>query len=845
MTMHMEQFLKRVAYGIFLYHKHIVIVFSLLTIISLITIFNMEIRSDIIDVLPAKNKAVAQFKDVMEKYGTVDNVVVVIEADGNRIDEQIGLIEDMAKRLIASPLIEYVDYSPLKFQSDFFLKRFPLFLDENGLKHLTEKLTPVGIEHQIRYNRQRLLSPFSSPFDYELIAKDPLNIADSIRNSFVRSNKNELDLSMGYYFTPDYSTALIFAKPKGKSKDMAFVKNLKKELDSIAALAMKGNGNPMNVSVGFTGGYLLSENVREIIKHDIISSSTVSVFLIALLIWLAYRVRVKILLVFGFVLLTSLSMTGAFAYLLFGNINIVTSVVIIAVMAGLYVDYSMHIVKRYSDELREYNDPLQALEITIAKTGSAIILSGLTTSLSFFSIVVTKFKGLYELGIVSGIGVILCLITTLLLMSSLLVWISKYGLQNIQFEKPGKNALYGFDNLASLIAKRHRYIVLTGIVLVIIAGLGISQLRFDNNPDNLAPKDSSAIALGKKISGKIGKKGEPLTVVIKNKDNSALTADFDILEKVLPQWKKEGFIEDYHSLGMLMPASSVQSIRIDKRKEFMKSMFSLDSIEQTVTNILEKNNFDYDKSYLHKYLTGILDALNNTEFIGLREIETIPAPMISRFYNKDDSSVAAYLYPTKRGWDKQTLDVFQEYVQSKGANWILVGKPILIDEIKSPIIWGSVLATALTIFFDLVIIYWYFRKVWYVVLVLLPVILGFVLTMGSMGYMNIPFNFINIGTIALIFGFGVDYGIHVMQAYIGEEKMDIGNALRISGKNVMMCAATTIAGCGSLMTAKFTGIASIGPVLTLGVIACTCTALIVLPSVICLNKSRFQHEGFL
>ena len=41
------------------------------------------------------------------------------------------------------------------------------------------------------------------------------------------------DLSIGYYLTRDHSTALIFLKPTGKGKDMAFVKKLKKEMDSI------------------------------------------------------------------------------------------------------------------------------------------------------------------------------------------------------------------------------------------------------------------------------------------------------------------------------------------------------------------------------------------------------------------------------------------------------------------------------------------------------------------------------------------------------------------------------------------------------------------------------------
>ncbi|MGR3309464.1 MAG: efflux RND transporter permease subunit [Candidatus Brocadiales bacterium] len=798
----------------------------------------MEINSDILDVLPTNNKNVAQFKDFIEKYGTMDNITFVIESEDNRIDEQIELIENLAKRLIQSPLIAYVDYSPLKTKNDLFLRRFPLFLDENGLKHLEKRLTPIGIERQIRQNRQKLLSPISSPFDYELIARDPLNLSDIVKDSLMKSHKTDrLDFSMGYYFTTDYSTAFIFAKPKGKSRDMAFVKELKKDLNTIILLAMKESGNPSGVQIGLTGGYILSDDIRKIIRHDIITSTALSVFLIALLIWLVYRVRARVLIIIGFTMLTSLAMTLAFAFFLFGSLNVVTSIVA-AVLIGLYVDYSMHTVKRFSDELRMHNNPLLALEATITKTGAAIIISGITTSLSFFSILVTEFRGLYELGVVAGIGVMLCLISTLFLMNALLVWLSKPGFQSIQHEKRLSS---GVVTLTNFIIKNHRYIILTGIVFICFAGYGISMMKFDNNPDNLNPKDCSAIAVGKKIGEKLGKKGVPLNISVKAKDEEELTSAFDALEKTLSRWERDGLIESYHSLSMFMPAPSAQSARMDRLKEMWGTKgLQLDAAETILNAALKKNNLVHEDGYIHKYLNGIVNAVNNTEFIGLREVEAFFAPRHKRFYNKDNLSIAAYLFPTDRGWDKQTIDVIQGYIKSKGENWILTGKSILFREMKPTIIWSSTLATLLALLLNFIIIYLYFKKIIHVMLVLLPVTVGFILTMGIMGYMQAPFNYINVGTIALIFGLGVDDGIYVMQAYTREDKMDIGNALRISCKNVIMCAATTVAGCGSLITVKFTGIATIGPILSIGAITCAFTALIILPAIIYLYAGRLR-----
>lgn len=851
-AMWLERLLKKIAYFIFSHHKRIVIVFSLLTVLSLIATSYMEINSDIIDVLPANNKNIAQFKDFIETYGTMDNIVIVIESENNTIDEQIELIENLAKRLIESPLIAYVDYSLLKFKSDFFLKRFPLFLDENGLKRLERRLTPIGIEQQVRQNRQKLLSPISSPLDYELIARDPLNLRDIIKDSLMNPHKNDsLDFTAGYYFTKDYSAAFIFAKPKGKSRDMAFVKKLKEGLNTIIPLAMKESGNPSGIHIGLTGGYILSEDVRQILRHDIISSSSLSVFLIALLIWLVYRVRARVLLIIGFVMLASLAMTLAFAYLLFGSLNVVTSIVA-AVLIGLYVDYSMHTVKRFSDELSRHNNPLLALETTLTKTGSAIIISGTTTSLSFFSILVTQFRGLYELGIVSGIGVILCLITTLFLMNSMLFWLSKSGLHKIQYER---RMFSGVEKLTNFIINNPRYIILFGIVFVGFAGYGMSTVRFDGNPDNLYPKDSPAIAVGEKINEKLGGKGLPLNIVVKAKNEEELTSAFDTQEKTLSKWERDGLIESYNSLGMFMPTPSDQLIRMNRQKEIGGDKgFQLDVIENILTSALKENNLVYEDGYIHNYLKGIMEAVQNTEPIGLNEIETIFAPRVNHFYNKNNLSIASYLYPTDRGWDKQTIDVIQEYVKSKGSErysvasakdtWILIGKPILFNAIKSSVIRSSTLATLLALLLNFIVIYLYFKRMLIVMLVLLPVTLGFILTVGIMGYLHVPFNYINVGTVALIFGFGVDYGIYVMQAYIREDKMDIGNALRISGKNVMMCAATTVAGCGSLVTARFTGIATIGTVLSIGAITCALTALIILPAIIYLYGGRLRNEGF-
>jgi len=836
----MESLLKKCAYFVHIFHKHIIVAFALLTVISIVIIFKMEIKTDIIDVLPSNNKKVDQFRDFIKKYGVSDNIVLLLESSENKIDEQIELIETLANKLAASPYIEYVDYSPLKYKNSFLINQIPLLLDKRGLKQLKTRLTINGIEQQIRYNCQKLLSPLSSPIDYEIITKDPLNIIDIVKDSLMRTNKDSsaFDFNSGYYITSDYSTAVIFAKPKGKGRDMSFVDNLKQELDNIVSTSMDEIGNPLNLKVEFTGSCILSEEVRQVIYHDIIYSFLISVFLIAALIWFIYKARIQILLVIGFTMLSSLSITLAFAYLLFGSLNIVTSVVS-AILIGLYVDYAMHSTDRFGKVFKKLNNRQMALQQSIVKTGSAIIISASTTSLSFFSIIVTKFKGLHELGIVAGIGVLLCLVSTILLTNSLLYWISKKGTHKIQLKKEYST---GFENLIRLLGERSKLIFFLSIIIFILASFGVTRLKFNNDPDSLIPKDCSSIVVGKKLQKKIGNKGEPLFIVVKAQDKEGLSFAFDELEKLLIQLKDKDMIIDYNSLNIFMPAPSVQL----EREKIIKTMLKdneipLDSLEIVLLNSFEKNKLVYEKAYVHDYIKTITSAMYNIQSIDLEDIEVLTSPRVAHFYSKEDMSIVAYIYKGNSGWDTETINKIQQMVDSKGTNWLLIGKPILFNEIKPTIVWGSTLASIIALLMNLIIIHLYFKKILYTILALMPVILGFLLTLGTMAFLGTSFNVINVGTIALVFGLGVDYGIYVMHAYVKEDGKSIASALRMSGKNVMMCVATTVAGCGSLVFAKFNGIASVGLVLSIGAIACSITALIVLPTVIYMREKRITQ----
>ena len=828
----LETILKMAASIVFAHYRVIAGFFALLTVAAIYTVFHMEIRTDLIDVLPGDNPAVSQFRDFVQKYNVLESVTVIISTKSNAVEEYVDLIETLSSKMKQSRLIEQVDYTAFGKDNEFFLHNFPLFLGSIGMKQLYERLSPVGIERRIRLNYQTLVSPVGSAADYELIERDPLGLRDIIAASLKSSHPdNPLDLSLGYYLTKDHSTALIFVKPAGRSKDMAFVKKLRPELETLVRSALADSGNPQGVSVQLTGGHIFSDDVRKVIRHDIVSSTLLSVVLITLIIWLAYRVRPIVLGIVACTTLASLSMTLAVAYFIFGSLNIVTSVVV-GLLIGMYVDYCILTLKRFGDEMLLKKDRQTALALTMTRAGAAMVMSAITTSLSFFSIIVTGFNGLYELGIVSGIGVLICLVVTLFLMNSLLVWASDKGADSIlSLSKPSS----GIEWLAPFIGKYPRRVAIAAILFAMVLGFGMKGLEFDNNPEHIGIRNSESVAAMKTLNQKLMNSGEPLEVLIMAKDTDGLTAAYDRLEQLLVQWKIEGLISRADSLSAFLPPPGAQKNAI---RAMEGHAVDANSIQSLVIQEMDKNGMAYDRDRLKAYLSSIAGALQRSSVIGLDGLSGIADSRIKRFFNKQDMSMVAYLHSGTGSWTGGTIDTLQKQVAGEGKGWTLLGTPILYSEIKSSIIRGSALAAVITLGLNVLFVVLFLRKGIYTVLAMLPVCLGFLLTLSIMGWLGAPLNFINVGTLALIFGFGVDYGLYIMQSYLREETRDVNNALRLSGKNVMMCAATTIAGCGSLITADFAGIASIGLVLTIGAVCCSAITLILLPSLLWLQERK-------
>ncbi len=826
-----DRCLLRLARTIHAHPRRISIVCLALAVLAAILVARIPITTDILDVMPENNPAIVAFTNFLRDFGLLNGLVIVVERRDAASDALIATVQALGERLSASPYVASADYNALTSVSTLIAAHFAVYLDERGIDQLSTRLSPQGIRDQIRRNREALLSPLGSPFEAEMIRLDPLNVTDLVQQSLrQRLPATSLDLSTGYYLDASHRLAFVMVRPRGSVRDMGFVRALERDVSRIATEALQLAGGESSIRIALAGGYPRAAEAISVIWRDMVISFAVSFGLVLLSLYLALRPSAIVLAIVVATLFVSLAWTLLLAYLLYGTLNIITSIVA-AVLIGLFVDYIIHVYRRFQDVFRLEGGSLPALERTLTGTGKAILSSAITTSLSFFSVVVTSFRGLHELGVVAGVGILFCLAATLVLTTSLLVWLAK---SRPAWLAAGRRGDLGEDRAARLVERRGRLLLAGFAVLLTLGLVGTARVRFETSLEAVGLGESAVQVAEDRVAQVLGRHGEPLFVVARARGEDALARDFDALERQGEQWRAAGTVGSFSSPGMLLPPPSRQeeAMRL-MTAAGLSTRFTGPQLAGLLRLEMDRQGLAPDAS-LDSYAEGIVRALASRDVLGLPEIAHAENPRAAYYYNPAARAIAAHLTAPGPRWDRATLAALEEDVRRLGSDFRLVGPAVFLDEIRATILWDAGLAVALSFSANLLVVWLHFRRWRRVWLVMVPVTAGTILTVGVMGILGMPFNFFNVAGIALIFGFGVDYGIYLMQAHVEGGRSAGGGpfAVRSVGGSVVLCAITTIVSCGSLITSHYRGLASIGAVLSLGALFCLVSTLLFQPALL-------------
>ncbi len=755
------------------------------------------------------------------------------------------------------------DYVYINDDNAFFQQQGFLYLDLNALEDLSVKLSDaqpfIGYLAQ-NYHLAGLLEMIGKALnDQENDLPTDLNpLLRKIDQSIVsvQSGQNhplswQQLLTIGDDRSAQHYRHIVSAKPK-----VDFQKLLPAEhaLDfAHAAIHQIESGLP-GVSIRLTGEKALEQEELETLANDTVYAGLGALLLILIMLVIGLR-SLKLVFATLIVLIMGLILTATYAALVVGHLNVL-SVAFAVLYIGLGVDFAIHICLRYRECREHHETNVAAIRESIQSLGFSLFLCALTTSIGFFAFVPTDYKGVSELGLISGGGMFIGLLISLTILPALLQIMPVNNPRHLQATRlPDFICTFPFHHATG--------IRIVSILLAFASIFFLSKLSFDSNPVNLRnPHSESVMAFRDLLQSK---DDSPFVLISLANDLQAAEQLAERLQ-VLPAVDKtitlQSFVAEHQEqkldiideLGLIFGTQLEQFNRPLRHADTRQALVTL---QADITAALENATGNADQELLHKLYSDIgqyivfADAaeqpkdqyrLLDDNILGL-----LPFTMqqLSRhlsayaFTLKDLPGYLTMHWVSTSGLYKITITPLQDLnspanlrefvrqVQSIDAS--ATGLPVGDIESGKAVVRAFIQAfSAALILITLLLII--LRSIGNTLLVIWPLLLAGLLTGALNVILDNPFNFANIIALPLLMGMGVDSGIHIMhRLHAGFKKGE--HLLQTStARGVFFSSLTTLCSFTSLAFTAHAGIASMGLLLAIGITFTLICTLIVLPA---------------
>jgi len=666
-----------------------------------------------------------------------------------------------------------------------------------------------------------------------------------------------------YFWTKNKKYLLMFVTPKKAEEGFTKAKESLYALrNTISELKKSFPG----IEVGVTGPEALNTDEMSIALRDMTIATVISFLgLIVLLCLFWGGIRRPILEMIE--LSVALAITTGFTTLVIGHLNIL-SVTFAPLLLGLGIDYGIHWLARYQEEIRFGGlDKGEAIERTMLKLGPGILLAGLTASLSFMPLILTGFLGLVELGIITSAGMVLTTITTLCLLPSLVIKFDKQDYSSFSIPIEIRPSLKITQRKAILITA-------SGIMLTAFCLFGAKNIKFDLNMLNLQSKHAEAVIWEKKLLYDSGRSSMYGAVFAKSfceidkkerkLERLPTVSDVKSIKDVLPEDQEEklrilrsmkplvsdikfGFPDrdeiDIYKIDEIlkrirfkMLPSSAKKWGVNKpTEEQMRQVRELISkIRSRLFSTEESVLIQRLKTFEKKLVCDLKDKIETIiENVNTRKmtINDIPEEIRKRFITCDNLFLIR-VFPSGDIWDPSFLGRFVDDIRKVDPE--ATGDPVILYVFTKAFRNACIKAAIYAILFIFLLLLITLRNLVHSVLIMIPLIAGTIWTMGLMEVFDIDFNLANSLFLPLIVGAGVEYGIIIIRRW-KEIKVKDKLILPFSTiKGVLLAGLTTTVGFGSLIISDHQGIYSLGLLAVIGSLSILTAAIFFLPSILCL-----------
>jgi hopanoid biosynthesis associated RND transporter like protein HpnN len=847
----------------------------------LLAVSGLGFRTSRLDLLNPNSGYNKLWIDYIDEFGPDDDAVIVVE--GSHRNEVLPVMDELSEALAREDqffhsVLYEVDLSNIRSKG---LYQIPL-AEIGQLDRYLDQIEPVldgdwsmvglfpmlsGIKQRLAWARQA-----ADEQQYAVAEGEAGRLIDSLHALLVSGQPYQspwhhageaLDkvgqLDSEYLLTNQGRWGIVLLKLR-KSRD-EFAQGTE-TIDVLRQLIADTQDNHPRVQIGLTGLPVMENDEMRASQRDMMRASIISLLGVGCLFAAGFGgIRHPLLTVVA--LLISMALCFGYITLSVGHLNIL-SVSFSVILIGLGIDFGVHYVARYLQLRATLPDARAALTGATASVGPGIVTGGVTTSIAFFAASFTEFTGVAELGIISGGGILLCIVGAVTVLPAMIL-LADGGRVKEPLPRP-----LAVDKWMGPLLQRPGRVMLGTLAVTGLLAAGAWWLRYDHNLLNLQPVGLESVELERRLLEETDQSVWFALSMSDSRDELLRRKQaFESLESVkgteeilswlptnceakqpviariqrrladLPECPPQIPVAEPAVLGQELAA--VQPMLAGNRPASRAIRRRIDQIRDALRRLPPRDCLVLLSGYQQQLagdLSTRLHLLHSVANPDPPQLSDLPSGLVSRFVGKSNRHLLK-IYGRGNIWDMDDLERF--VCDVKHIDPAATGQPLQTYYASRQMQQSYLLAALYALVAVSVVLLLDFQSTRCMLLALLPMALGLTQLLGVMGWLNVPLNPANLIVLPLILGIGIDDGVHVVHDFRrqrGRYRLSTSTAAA-----VLITSLTTMMGFGSLMLAGHRGLQSLGRVLTIGVCCCMVTSLVLLPAVLAWATRHSREEN--
>ena len=540
----------------------------------------------------------------------------------------------------------------------------------------------------------------------------------------------------------------------------------------------------------------------ELIQNDVASLMKFGVIIMVFILLFNLRNIYAVALVFSVIILSLIGMMGFMGWIVYLTksekfyFTLLNSSMPILVLTIANSD-GVHVLTKFFKELRKFKDIQQAIFSTMDALMLPIFLTSITTTAAFFTLIWAPLNPLTGFGLSIGFGIIWAWILSTTFLPALISLI-KWDLNSKAIKN--KSILEKLiEKIAYVITNYPKRILISGIILVLIASLGITLVKVDVNYKTFF------------------KPGTEIRESMEFIDNE-MAGSLNIVFRIEDEMKNPVVIKEMEKIQNFA--------ELDSNVTF--SMSIADIIKQ-MHRIVMNDNPDFEtipnnRSEVNNLFTMYALSGDSDDFSALVDYE-YKVGIITALMKSVSTDQIYYFVKNMEDYIKNNI--------KNNINITITGMLVAFRDLVNLIIQSSIISILSAILIIFFISWIFYRSLLWAFFAILPLSAAVILNFGLMGLFGIKLSHVTAILSSIIIGVGVDFAIHYIAAYriTTKENTSIDkvtqNAINDVGDPFILDAGSNMA-FGALLFSSFVPVQYIGGLMVFAMISTSLGTLTIL-----------------